>query len=154
MKTIKFLASLILLAGIASSPFSTARAQTVPHREHCTGTLTAIVPGTMFFTGIGVATHFGQYSIEGRHDFDALGNILNGEFTSTAADGSTLSGIYSGTYTPLPDGTFSFDVHALWLEGTGRLEGVTGEGDVIATLAGLAPGSAIEYFTDGFLVFP
>ncbi len=154
MKPIKFFASLILLAGFAGSPFSTVWAQTVPHHEHCTGTLTAIAPGTMFFAGTGVATHFGQYSIEGSHDFDDQGNVFNGKFTSTAADGSTLSGIYSGTYTPLPDDTFSFDVHALWLEGTGRLEDVTGEANVVATLDGLAPGSAVEYFTDGFLVFP
>ena len=71
-----------------------APAQTVPHKEHCRGTLTNVVPGTLFFAGRGVATHFGKYTIVGSNDFDNAGNVLNGEFTTTAADGSTISGIY------------------------------------------------------------
>src|SRR5262245_49224927 len=84
------LAAALSLAGPARSDHP----HTVPHKEHCTGTLTDVVPGTLFFAGVGRATHFGRYSIEGNNDFDALGNVLNGEFTTTAADGSTISGTY------------------------------------------------------------
>lgn len=131
-----------------------AEAKTKQHRERCTGTITDVINGNLSFAGQGLATHFGRYTIEGSNDVDDQGNVLNGQFTTTAADGSTLSGVYSGTYTPLPDGRFRFDVHASWLVGTGRLEGVTGEGDVVALLQGVAPGDAFEYVTRGFLDFP
>lgn len=131
-----------------------AQADTVPHRERCRGILTSVTPGTLFFAGEGVATHLGRYSIEGSNDFDDQGNVLNGQFTTTAADGSTLSGVYQGTYTPLPDGTVRFDVHVAWLVGTDRLAGVTGQADVVAFLDAVAPGASFEYFTRGFLTFP
>jgi hypothetical protein len=131
-----------------------AQAQTVPHKEHCTGTLVEVVPGTLFFAGEGHATHFGDYSITGSNDFDDQGNVTNGQFTTVAADGSTISGTYEGTYTVLADGKIQFKVHVLWLEGTGRLEGVTGEADTVAILDGLEPGAAFEYDTKGTLTFP
>jgi hypothetical protein len=153
-------ALLALVAGLSLA--SPAHAQvTVPHKEHCKGTLTDVLLPTpthplpsLLFAGVGQATHFGKYSVEGSNDFDDQGNVLNGEFTTTVADGSTISGVYEGTYTPLPDGTVRFDVHVLWLEGTGRLAGVTGEADTVAFLDGVFPGAAFEYFTDGTLTFP
>jgi hypothetical protein len=145
----------LLLAGIAGLYLTSAvRAQTVPHKERCTGTLTSVVPGTLHFAGTGNATHFGKYTITGSNDFDDEGNVLNGEFTTTTLDGSTITGVYEGTYTPLPDGRIRFDVHVLWIEGTGRLEGVTGEADVVAFLDGVTPGAAFEYVTKGTLTFP
>lgn len=126
----------------------------VPHKEHAAGTLVGVEPGTLYFAGEGRATHFGRYSIEGSNDFDDAGNVFNGQFMTTAADGSTISGTYEGTFTPLSDGSVRFDVHVLWLEGTGRLAGVTGEADVVAFLDAVEVGAAFEYFTDGFLSFP
>lgn len=144
-----------LLAGIAGACLtSTGTAQTVPHKERCAGTITSVVPGTLHFAGQGNATHFGKYSITGSNDFDDQGNVLNGQFTTTTADGSTISGVYEGTYTPLPGGKVRFDVHVLWLEGTGRLEGVTGEADVVAILDGVEAGAGFTYTTLGTLTFP
>jgi hypothetical protein len=131
-----------------------AHAQTVPHYEICSGTLTSVVPGTLHFAGRGLATQFGEYSIKGSNDFDDLGNVRDGEFTTTTADGSTISGVYDGTYTPLSDGTIRFDVHVQWQHGTGRWAGVTGQAAVVAFLQGLAPGDQFIYFTDGTLTFP
>lgn len=130
------------------------RLRTLPHREHASGTLTDVQPGTLFFAGSGLATHFGRYSIEGSNNFDNLGNVNDGVFTTTTADGSTLTGIYFGTYTPLPSGQVRFNVEAQWLEGTGRFEGVTGTGDVVAILDAVAPGAGFEYVTNGTLTFP
>lgn len=131
-----------------------APGHSVPHWARCRGALTDVVPGSLSFAGEGVATHFGRYTEVGSNDFDDQGNILNGEFTITAADGSTTSGTYSGTYSPLPSGQIRFEVVALWLEGTGRFEGVTGQGTVVAIVDGVAPGAALEYETIGTLVMP
>jgi len=147
-------ATAALIAAFVALPAPAAAEVTVPHFEHCAGTMTALEPGTLFFGGTGHATHFGKYEIVGSNDFDEAGNVLNGEFTTTAADGSTISGIYSGTYTALPSGAIRFDVHVEWLEGTKRLASVTGEADVVAILDALAPGAAFEYVTEGTLTFP
>jgi hypothetical protein len=146
--------AVLALVGSLTLAASAGAGPTVPHKERCAGTIRAVLPGTLFFAGEGNATHFGEYSIVGSNDFDADGNVLNGEFITTAADGSTISGVYEGTYTPLPNGQVRFDVHVLWLEGTGRLEGVTGEGDVVAILDGVAPDAAFTYQTLGTLTFP
>src|SRR5262245_40782390 len=138
-----------------------AAGTTLPHREKCKGTLIDVLPPgpddplpTLLFAGTGRATHFGEYTIEGSNDFDDQGRVLNGQFTTTTADGSTISGVYEGSYTPQLDGTVRFDVHVQWLEGTGRLAGVTGEAEVVAILDGVMPGAAFEYVTRGTLIFP
>jgi hypothetical protein len=143
-------AALVSALGIGGD----SHAHTVPHKEHCQGTLTRVVPGTLYFAGEGEATHFGKYTITGSNDFDAAGHVLDGKFTTIAADGSTISGVYAGTYTVLGPDQVRFDVHVLWLEGTGRLAGVTGEADTVAFLNGVATGSHFEYVTNGTLTFP
>ncbi len=152
LRSLANLLVVVMTLGLFAAP--AAARPTIPIREHCEGTVTNALPGTLFFAGEGVGSHWGRYSIEASNDFDAQGNITNGEFTTTAADGSTISGIYSGTYSALPSGKIRFDVTAQWLVGTGRLEGVTGVGVVVAILDGVTPGSAAEYDTVGFLVLP
>src|SRR5262249_23595038 len=72
---------------------------TVPYKESTDGHLTSQIDptpttlGTQTWVAAGNATHMGSYTETGSHNFtapDADGNglILNGEFTSTAADGS------------------------------------------------------------------
>ncbi len=145
------IAAVMVVATLAAAA---APPNPVPHKEQASGTLIDLQPGTMIITGQGVATHFGLYTIEGSHDFDDQGNVTNGQFTTTTADGATISGTYSGTYFGLPSGQVQFDVHAFWLEGTGRLEGVTGQGDVVAILDAVATGAEFEYETIGELMFP
>ena len=140
--------ALALLAGAAQA------GPTVPHKEKCAGVIVDAVPGTLQFAGVGQSTHFGRYTIEGGNDYDDQGNVTDGVFTTTAADGSTISGVYKGTYTPLNDGRVRFNVRVLWLTGTGRLAGVTGEADVVAILDGVATGAAFQYVTEGTLTFP
>src|SRR5262245_31581477 len=144
----KQILALALFTGLCFS--ATAAEHTVPHKEHCQGTLEEVAATTLFFAGQGNATHFGKYLVTGSNDFDDKGNVLDGEFTSTVADGSTISGIYTG----LADGKIRFDVKVNWLVGTGRLEGVTGEADVVAILDALAEGAAFEYVSEGTLTFP
>lgn len=122
---------------------------TVPHKEHAAGVLEDILPpsndhplATMVFVGGGYATHFGVNAIEGSHDFDDAGNVLNCQFATTAAGGATISGTCSGSYSILTDGSVEFELRVFWLEG-GRLDGVTGEADVVALLEGVAPGGRV-----------
>ena len=122
--------------------------------KHVVARVEEVVPGKLFFAGKGHATHFGKYSIEGSNEFDDQGHVLNGEFTTTVSDGSTISGIYSGSYEVQEDGTIIFLVEVQWLTGTGRLEGVTGKANVIAILSGVEQGDTFEYFTQGTLTLP
>lgn len=131
-------------------PAAVAQAQTVPHKEHCIGVITGITSTSIDYTGSGVATQFGKYTIVGGHDFDADGNIFDGEFVATASDGSTIHGTYTGTVTLLSDGSARSEMHVHWLGGTGRFTGVTGEGDVVC-FHGTAVGEEIEYVTAGTL---
>jgi hypothetical protein len=133
---------------------SLAKPVTLPHKERASGTVTAVAPGFQAFSGSGTATHFGRYTQVGNHNFDEFGNVLNGVFTTTTADGSTISGTYAGTYTLLPSGNVRFDVHPIWVQGTGRLAGVTGEGDVVAILTGVEVGDTFTYKTTATLTFP
>lgn len=122
----------------------------VPHKESADGVITAVVPitddnpvGHMDFMAEGVATHLGHYTQTGGHDFYADGTLV-GSFKSTAVDGSTISGLYSGVFFPTDDGFIEFDVTAEWLVGTGRLKGVTGSGCVVAIL----DGATLEFHYD------
>jgi len=144
----------LALATIAAAAPAAIPPRTVPHFERAAGVLDDIGPTTMVFSGGGMGTHFGRYTITGSHEYDAFGQITDGEFMTTTADGATISGTYSGTYEPLPSGEVRFDVHVLWLDGTGRLAGVTGEADVVAVLDSVAPGARLVYVTEGTLTFP
>ena len=92
---------------------------TVPYGESCKGTVEFPSPGVLTFSGKGVATHMGLYAISGGNQTTADGRIINGTFTSLAADGSTISGIYFGTFRSLPNNLVRFDVTAVWQQGTG-----------------------------------
>ena len=100
-----------------------------PVYETCSGKITAVavVSDTQVmqsFAGTGFNSIIGKYKIKGSHVVDlATGEILDGQFTTTARDGSTISGTYSGTFSEVATGIFRFDVKVLWLEGTGDLEG-------------------------------
>src|ERR1051325_2438637 len=63
----------LVLVGVAS-----ALTSTVPLKEKATGALTSVVPGHLSYSGLGLATHFGSYTIDGSADFDNFGNIQNG----------------------------------------------------------------------------
>jgi hypothetical protein len=129
----------------------------IPHKERTIGQLTNLVPpdgdnpGRMDFVGLGQATHLGRYTQVGGHDFYADGTLI-GEFADVASNGDETSGVYSGTYEFLSETMVRFDVTAEWLEGTGRLEGVTGSGTVVAILD-LTTG-IFHYETDATWILP
>ena len=156
-----FAAALTIVAGLCLAGHALAKhPHQVPQKEHCTGTLTETTLTSLRFAGEGTATHFGKYSTSGGNNIvpdpmnPLIGQVTDGTFTTIAADGSTISGIYSGTYTVLGPSSIRFDVVAIWQTGTGRLAGVTGQGNVVAFLDGNTAGSHFEYVTDSFLVFP
>jgi hypothetical protein len=118
----------------------------VLHLESVDGQTISVIPPSetnpythMIGAGEGWATQLGHYKETFSHDItapDAEGHglILHGRFTSTAADGSTITGTYSGTYTLLANNMVRFNVTPVWVEGTGRLAGITGQGTAVAVL--------------------
>src|SRR5262245_30665078 len=88
-----------VLAGLALAAPALA-GPTVPYKEKAGGTINVSefisdVVVSQEFSGSGNATHMGKYTQTGSHKANLLtGEIFDGEFTSTAADGSTISGIY------------------------------------------------------------
>jgi hypothetical protein len=134
-----FRTGLALLALVLALPAAALSGPTVPHKESCDGQLTSVTPpsftnplGSMAGAGVGVATHLGRYTFQGAHNFTNAGQILNGQFVNTAADGSKISGTYAGTFTPIAPNVFRFNVRVHYLLGTGRLAGVTAVADVVA----------------------
>jgi hypothetical protein len=154
---------LALLVGLALANPAQAESK-VPHKEVAHGNLTLVINptpqnplGIMNFAAQGVATQMGKYTQVGGHRFTApngqgIGLVVNGEFTSTAGDGSTISGTYSGTYTVLANNRVRFNVTALWLTGTRQLAGVTGRADVVAHLN--AATGVVHYHDAGFWILP
>jgi hypothetical protein len=119
-------ALLALVAGLSLA--NAAQAQTVPYKEHSVGQVLSTVGNRQDWVAAGQGTHIGNYTEVGHHFFNADGTLY-GVFTHTAADGSTISGAYAGTFEVIGDTGFArFDVDVVWLGGTGRLEGVTGIG--------------------------
>jgi len=120
-----------------------AQAESVPHKEKSTGQIISDTGSRQDWVAEGTGTHFGRYTESGYHNYAADGS-LSGAFTITAADGSTISGNYEGSFFPIGDGFFQFEVIVLWFEGTGRLEGVTGSGSASAILDGATGGVVIS----------
>ena len=131
------LATLAVTGGMAST-----QAQAKPlHWGVGAGLVGAAIVGTAIAAS-GPGYHAPGYYYDGYRrcgwvrQFDAFGNVFNGTFVSTTKDGSRIAGVYDGTYTVLPDGKIQFNVTVTWLTGDGRLEGVTGEADVVAPRVG------------------
>jgi hypothetical protein len=153
----KLVAVLAAIGGLQLG--SAAVAQSVPHKEKAVGTINSLSfpdPGTAVqeWSGEGEATQMGRYTQSGSHSIDLTTGEVIGGFTSTAADGSTISGVYDGTVTEIDPGVFLFDVTAHWLTGTGRLEGITGQANVLAVVLGIDAGSTFHYSDEGYWILP
>ncbi len=115
------------------------------------------------YEGTGVANPLGRYNFAGSHilkfepppgigEEGAHGSVL-GEFTTTTPDGSTITGTYAGTFRRV-EGVVRFDLTVLFGEGTGRLDGVTGEAVTSVIATGASPGNPFTWTSEGFLTFP
>jgi hypothetical protein len=122
---------LSLVAGLSVA--GSAWAQSVPHMESSSGQIFNVTATQFEWVAEGQGTHFGSYSESGITRYYADGTC-EGEFTVTAADGSTIGGIFYGTLFDLGGGYTGFDVTVEWLAGTGRLEGVSGIGSATAAV--------------------
>jgi hypothetical protein len=153
----RLLIALALIGGLGVG--NRAAAQTVPHKEKAVGTIDSLSfpdPATAVqeWSGVGQATQMGRYTQSGHHAIDLATGVVVGKFTSTAADGSTISGTYDGTVTEIAPGVLLFDVTAYWLTGTDRLEGVTGQAEVLAVVLGIDAGSTFNYSDEGYWILP
>jgi hypothetical protein len=121
---------ILSLASVASA------GPTIPYKARAKGVAIMTAPGKIEFQAEGRATHLGRYTDAGRHDFaftsPTQGVITNGSFTTTAANGATISGTHSGTFEVISPTLIRFNVTVQWQKGTGRLRGVTGTAEVVA----------------------
>lgn len=147
-KTLSIAIVTAFLAGVASA------ASHLPLKEKAVGALTSVAPGYLEFAAHGQANHFGNYTEVGSANVDLAGNVSNGQFTITAADGSTISGVFAGTYAPLPTGQVQMQVTAVYTSGTGRFAGATGSVSIVALVDGLAPGAPVAYHGVGTIDLP
>jgi len=144
--------ALLACATTLGMPVSALAGPTVPHFESCDGKVAFPSPGVLTFSGVGVATHMGRYTISGGNQTTPDGQVKFGTFTSVAADGSTISGVYAGTFALLPNNKVQFNVNVQWLKGTGRLTGVTGQASVVAVID--LPTLTYHYDTVGTWTLP
>lgn len=73
----------------------------------------------------GIAPRLGKYTLMAREEIDQTGNISDGAFVITAANGGTIRGTYSGTAS-FGDGSISWVADGSIAGGTGRFAGSTG----------------------------
>jgi hypothetical protein len=135
---------------------------TVPYKDRIAGTGTIVnVSGptvTVALMGKGEATHFGRCKVEGLHKLTFLtptSGTVDGSGAYTAADGSTIAGIYSGTFTTIPGGR-QLTLTAVFKQGTGRLAGFTGKvtTTVNVTVTPNPLSTTFTYASTGTLTFP
>jgi hypothetical protein len=124
-------AVLLVVAGLSHAGAATA--QTVPYKEMSEGRLTLVTDTIMEWEAEGVGTHIGRYTEAGFHFYFDDGTLF-GSYTHTAADGSTATGVFAGTFGPIGGGLVGFTVDAEWIDGTGRLDGLTGTALATAVL--------------------
>jgi hypothetical protein len=153
----------IVLTAVAFSCWPALAGPIVPYKDSASGIVTALVltsptTATQSVAATGVATHLGRFQSVGTHTLTDVGlptgDVLNGQFTTVAADGSTISGTYSGKRTSIAPGVNRFDLTFLVLQGTGRLAGVTGTIQTVIMADGPSPGSPFTYASLGTLTFP
>jgi hypothetical protein len=138
---------------------------TVPYRDFVKGvsTTTGGNGTTIFYqslAGTGVATQLGRFTMTGTETLTvtsvkngvASGPVSDGTFTLTAADRSTVSGTFNGTFTiNLTTGARKLLLSVQVKQGTGRLLGVTGQ--TTTTVISDAAGN-FTYKSVGTLTFP
>jgi len=81
--------------------------------------------------GSGTATHIGRYTIVNSHCLNpSTGELTDGSFLKTTANGDQLSGTYFGQATvvqsPAPIGTFAVSGSLTFTGGTGRFANASG----------------------------
>ena len=107
--------------------------------------------GVQYYVIEGTSTLVGRFKSEGITYF-TLDGMVSGVLFVTAADGSTISHTYVGSFAPVDATTFEFNVVQTWGDGTGRLEGVTGQADATALLDAVT--GAFPAIADGVWVLP
>lgn len=125
---------LVALAG-AQVPLKGADAGTWGQGTHDCGSLFPV-----FVETSGVATHVGKYSYSSQECVDFDHATYEGRFELTAANGDTIVGPYTGTFTVVGT-TIHYEQQNIVAGGTGRFARATGHFDV----SGLA---SLDDFSD------
>ena len=143
------MSKLLLLALVALAiPLQAVAGDQIPFKSSETGTFQIIGSGetsgiVVDVTGSGHATGLGNYSAHYRECLlPATGTVIEGSFTLTAADGSTVFGTYDGQAAPSGSpSVLAFEDPGVITGGTGRFAGAAGT----VTQSGLANLATGEY---------
>ncbi|MBI2223293.1 MAG: hypothetical protein HYU53_19050 [Acidobacteria bacterium] len=110
---------------------SAAAADEVPFRGVWSGqtdSATPVGPGVVLVisSGSGQATHLGRFTMVSPHFtfIDTL--VVAGQQIFTAANGDTLTALFTGQFVPNADGNLEATLSAVITTGTGRFLGATG----------------------------
>jgi len=106
--------------------------------------------GVQVYEATGESTLLGRFTDRGISFFTLDGSVT-GTFVLTAADGSTVSGSYSGTLA-LGSATPTFEVETVVESGTGRLAGISGGDTTVGVLDGLT--GAFHFDASGVWILP
>lgn len=142
--------------GVMAGPISVVYAPGFPFvRDTFGGRCSVPSDWTISFTLTGEVTHLGSFTSVGGHcsRLDMATGIVvfgDGVFTTTSANGDTLTGTYTNGYGP-PDGTFTDDVTLTG--GTGRFSGATGEAvdSGVADVTATPPTIVVRF--DGWIAY-
>ncbi len=138
-RTLRHLCRVFGLAGVLSLSLHAPAIARTPFTASESGhfhSAGACVSGVhIVIAGVGRATHLGNYTYQATECVDLVtGEISNGVFTMTAANGDTLEGTYSGHGGPTANPTiFAFDDAAVIRGGSGRFARTTGRFDSTGT---------------------
>jgi hypothetical protein len=127
-------AVLAIVACVLLSAVTAAAAEQVPFRGVWAGqtdSATPVGPNVVLVvsSGSGQATHLGRFTMVSPH-FTFLDTLeVAGQQFFTAANGDTLTAVFSGQFVPNADGNLEATLPALITGGTGRFSGATGSFD-------------------------
>jgi hypothetical protein len=108
--------------------------------------------GIQVYHAAGRGTFLGKHVNRGMTFFTPDGDVW-GLFEVVAADGSTVSGSYVGSFAPIPGAPdVEFVIEVTWESGAGRLRGVSGGCAVVAVVAGLT--GVLTYDYEGVWILP
>jgi hypothetical protein len=155
-KTLLILGLILVIAGSLSVRPAAASGAEVPFKAtiHTAPVVSVVsncgkgIPGLFLqIPGEGYATHLGETTWYTGDMWACFDGTQGGTMEFTAANGDQLFGAFEGTWTGIPPNPVTF-LGTFWLTGgTGRFEGVTGNGTYSGTSEG---GEGMLYF-DGML---
>jgi hypothetical protein len=105
--------------------------------QKCPGPAPGVFGSGQTVSGTGHATHLGAVQVGASHCVNVVQQvnfyIFNGEMALTASNGDVVHADYSGFFTLISPGVYSFEGNYFIKDGTGRFQEATGTGALFGT---------------------